>query len=291
MYYEKSNMIHALVHALEAYKMCEGNLHPETIFSANTLLAYILYGLGADSEADGIMNKMDDYISTKAQFLHVNHKAIHFAKMIKSGNKDAAKEWIDLYASRAKHLTFYQICKHYATLRAYIALEYWALAIDIGKRLQHMAVEYNRPLDQIESLILTSIALWNNENKAEAALTFAGAIDIAEVYGFTQHFVNDGIEVLPMLWESVSTEFTENLIKLICKKYKITANTEAPVILTPRQKLVLSYLGEGLSYKEIAVAMGLGINTVKSHIKLLYKRLGVSSASEAILKAKAVELF
>ena len=60
--------------------------------------------------------------------------------------------------------------------------------------------------------------------------------------------------------------------------------------LSERQRVMLSYLTKGMSYREIAVAVGLGHGTVKSHVLSVYKRLGVQNAQEAVVKAKALGL-
>jgi len=55
--------------------------------------------------------------------------------------------------------------------------------------------------------------------------------------------------------------------------------------LTSREKEVLSCMVRGLSYKMIADACGISFNTVHSHIKKIYEKLHVNSASEAVAKA------
>ena len=55
--------------------------------------------------------------------------------------------------------------------------------------------------------------------------------------------------------------------------------------LTPREKDVLSCMVKGLSYKMIADACQISFNTVHSHIKKIYEKLHVNSASEAVAKA------
>ena len=55
--------------------------------------------------------------------------------------------------------------------------------------------------------------------------------------------------------------------------------------LTQREKEILSLLSEGLSYKMIAHELCIKTETVHSHIKKIYYKLHVSSATEAIGKA------
>jgi DNA-binding NarL/FixJ family response regulator len=52
--------------------------------------------------------------------------------------------------------------------------------------------------------------------------------------------------------------------------------------LSPRQAQVLELLARGLSSKEIANRLGLGVGTVKAHRISLYRKLGVTLRSEAV---------
>lgn len=53
--------------------------------------------------------------------------------------------------------------------------------------------------------------------------------------------------------------------------------------LTHREREVLSYLAQGMSYKMIAHECGISFSTVQTHLKRVYLKLGVNSATEAIL--------
>jgi DNA-binding NarL/FixJ family response regulator len=55
--------------------------------------------------------------------------------------------------------------------------------------------------------------------------------------------------------------------------------------LTQREKQVLALLVEGLSNKEIAQALGISARTVNFHLENVYGKLGVSSRTEAAVRA------
>jgi len=55
-------------------------------------------------------------------------------------------------------------------------------------------------------------------------------------------------------------------------------------LLTEREKQVLEQLAQGHRYKEIAIAMNLSIDTVRTHIRNLYNKLQVSSRTDALNK-------
>ena len=68
------------------------------------------------------------------------------------------------------------------------------------------------------------------------------------------------------------------------------ANSEIPVTLTPREQEVLELIAGGLSNKAIQEKLTLSKNTVRTHIKNLYSKLGVHSRTQAIQQARKLGL-
>jgi len=254
--------------------------------------------MGAAHEADKIMKQMENYIKNSAQFLNINFKALQTVRSIYRGDIDAAKEWLALYACRTKHLPFYQVCRHFTTLRSFLAVGDFSAAIEFGKRLLTFAVEYNRPLDQIESRILTAIALWNCKSKNDAIKQFEQAVNTAMPYSFIQLFINEGKIILPLFWELEKhseknkklSSFIKKIINEILNKYDLKPDEEKTPKLPPQQLAMLPYLNKGLTYSEIAKETGLERSTVKYHVLQMYKRLNVHDSQEAIVKAKMLGL-
>jgi DNA-binding CsgD family transcriptional regulator len=54
--------------------------------------------------------------------------------------------------------------------------------------------------------------------------------------------------------------------------------------LTRREKQVIEELSKGLAYKEIAVNIFISRETVKQHLKNIYRKMGVRNRTEATLK-------
>lgn len=57
-----------------------------------------------------------------------------------------------------------------------------------------------------------------------------------------------------------------------------------PDELTKREKEILSLMVKGNSFKMIATALGLSLDTVRTHVKNIYKKLQVNSVTEAVYK-------
>lgn len=60
--------------------------------------------------------------------------------------------------------------------------------------------------------------------------------------------------------------------------------------ITEREALVLDLLAEGQSNKEIARAMGISPNTVKTHVARLYDKLGVHRRTQALARARDLSM-
>lgn len=56
--------------------------------------------------------------------------------------------------------------------------------------------------------------------------------------------------------------------------------------LSEKENNILELLSKGMSYKQIAVESNISYHTVNSHIKKIYEKLHVNSATEAIVKFK-----
>lgn len=68
------------------------------------------------------------------------------------------------------------------------------------------------------------------------------------------------------------------------------AVTDLPDPLTEREHAALRFLATGLSTADIAVEMCLSVNTVKTHLAAIYRKLTASRRKEAVLRARELEL-
>jgi DNA-binding CsgD family transcriptional regulator len=55
--------------------------------------------------------------------------------------------------------------------------------------------------------------------------------------------------------------------------------------LTPREIDILRLISRGYTYARAAERLGLSAHTVASHIKKIYRKLGVHSAGAAVMRA------
>ena len=60
--------------------------------------------------------------------------------------------------------------------------------------------------------------------------------------------------------------------------------------LSPREHEILNAISRGYSYAETAKLLGIGVTTVHTHLKHVYRKLAVSSKTEAIFEANKLGL-
>ena len=292
LHYERGELLEAARHALDGFHMCDENMSPETVFCSQMILSAVLHAMGAKADAVRIMERAECFIKERAPFLQGNFRALQTERAIYTGDVAAAREWLDIHMYEGSQLPFYLICQHFATLRSLIALKEYAQAVDFGGRLAILAAEYKRPLDEIESTLLTALALWKKGDQKAALGQITRSMQIAQPYGFTQLFVNEGREILPILLSlrgdeksGAVAQFADRLLAMISGHQTDEAVVKPLKLPAMRQKM-LAFLERGLTYNEIAEATGLKHGSVKTHVLLLYKQLGVHNAQDAITKAK-----
>jgi DNA-binding NarL/FixJ family response regulator len=130
------------------------------------------------------------------------------------------------------------------------------------------------------------IALAANEAEAVEAL-LAGA----------QHFYlhSDDPEHLPQIIQDVMLHQKVSGIKSIIQHLRMNEENKRmkpgkQYDLTAKEKEILKQLRQGIHLKEIAKNTGNTYETIRTHIKNIYKKLGVNSSAETILIAIDMDL-
>jgi DNA-binding NarL/FixJ family response regulator len=88
---------------------------------------------------------------------------------------------------------------------------------------------------------------------------------------------NGGAPMSPSIARKVLTMFTN--------QQKTLSPSEEYQTLSEREKEILGHLTKGLSYKMIADTCKISYGTVNSHLKNIYEKMHVHSATEAVQKA------
>jgi DNA-binding NarL/FixJ family response regulator len=98
--------------------------------------------------------------------------------------------------------------------------------------------------------------------------------------------IKKAIEIVNAGGSTMSPQIARKVIEHFQSGEKINLDST----LTDKEKEIVSCLVDGLSYKMIAKQENISIETVRSHIKNIYKKLQVHSKAEVIKKSLTGEL-
>ena len=83
----------------------------------------------------------------------------------------------------------------------------------------------------------------------------------------------------------MSPQIARKVLTMFAHQQTTISTEEEYQKLSEREKEILGHLTKGLSYKMIANTCGISYGTVNSHLKNIYEKLQVHSATEAVQKA------
>lgn len=93
-----------------------------------------------------------------------------------------------------------------------------------------------------------------------------------------------GIEQILQGTYPISPKLARSMFKLLGSPTQ--ADTDTNLGLTPRELESLRHLSQGLTYTDVAKAMGVALSTVQTNVRNIYRKLEASSKVEAVLKAQ-----
>jgi LuxR family maltose regulon positive regulatory protein len=144
------------------------------------------------------------------------------------------------------------------------------------------------------ALLSARVAHFRRSDAADPLL--AEALAVAKIEGFVVAVTDDLVELRPrvtLLLRSGRIERYEQAVLDRLERDPTVPNanggTSGP--LSSRELTVVRYLASRLTYKEIAAELCVSNNTLKTHVKRVHQKLGVSSRMEAVTEARRLGLF
>jgi LuxR family maltose regulon positive regulatory protein len=175
-------------------------------------------------------------------------------------------------------------------------------AITLLERLLGAAEAGGRISRVIEILMLRAAAFQAEGDTAQASTTLERALTLAEPGGFIRVFVDEGPPMARLLYEALNRGIAPDYVRRLLAAFPMAepekaepsrAQTAKPELVEPlseRELEVLQLIAEGLTNPEIAARLFLALNTVKTHSRNIYGKLGVHSRTQAVSRARALGL-
>ncbi|MCD4754087.1 MAG: LuxR C-terminal-related transcriptional regulator [Anaerolineaceae bacterium] len=175
-------------------------------------------------------------------------------------------------------------------------------AYHLSRRLLDQVEGSQRILDHIETLLMMAMTTMYKENIDQAIGFIKQALHLTEEEGFIRIFVKEGQPIAQLLYEALSRQIKTNYVRQILsafptekeqqfsQKPRLRSDEEWIELLSERELDVLAFLAKGLSNSDIAKKLYLSLNTVKAHTRNIYRKLNVSSRTQATAKARVLGL-
>ena len=133
------------------------------------------------------------------------------------------------------------------------------------------------------------------ENPVRAREHLERALDIATENGFKAIFGLQGARTQNYLLDISAnhpTVYMEQLATMIRDKIKKTeySTNGGGIALTKRELDILRRLATGLPIVQIAATLHISQNTIKTHLKNLYRKMKVESRDEAVTRGRELSL-
>lgn len=142
---------------------------------------------------------------------------------------------------------------------------------------------------RIEVGVLQAVSAWRQDKRDTALQALTTALRLAETGGFIRTFLDEGPVVADLLQlalkRGTAPAYAAQLLEAATEAVTTLADP-----LSPRESEVLHLIAAQLSNQEIADKLTVSVNTVKTHIRRLYNKLGAGSRLEAVTLAQDLGL-
>src|SRR5918999_976837 len=179
-------------------------------------------------------------------------------------------------------------------------------ALPLLEELGKTAEAAGRTGNLIEILALQALALWAGSKKEEAVSTLAEALALAAPEGYVRTFIDEGqpmAEILSGVLEARHRGHPDSLPrvpahyirKLLAALKQDDAGARLPAkrlpeALSGRELEVLQLVASGKSNRRIASELFVSVGTVKTHLNNLYRKLDARSRTQAVARARELNL-
>jgi LuxR family maltose regulon positive regulatory protein len=262
----------------------------------------------AEGDLDGAVGLLDEAERVYAGDFSPNVRpvaAMRARVWVKQGRSEEAVGWArDHGLSAADDLSYLHEFEHVTLARALLARsdnsrERSSLdeATGLLQRLLSAAEAGDRMGTVIEILVLQALASQKRGDLDAALAALERALTLAEPEGYVRVFVDEGPAMASLLRtaakQGIANRYVGRLLAALggTEEKPPTPDQEGLVEpLSDRELDVLRLLGSDLGGPEIARELTVSLNTVRSHTKSIYTKLGVNSRRSAVRRGQELDL-
>jgi LuxR family maltose regulon positive regulatory protein len=306
--YERNQLANAEIYVRQGIKQAKRGGFFQSLVFGQILLARILQARGDSDGANKMLQAaIKSYQMNPTQWCHMAVTACQVQLWLAQQEFDAAYRWAQENSLSAEvELNPKNEFEHILLTRVLITQGRaepdgitLAKALGLTKRLTLSAESAGRMGHLIELLILQALALDAQGDLDQALSCLERALVLAEPQGFVRIFLDNGNPIIHLLKEAarrdIAADYAIKLLNLIDTDMRSDTPNHSPSSLlvdplSDRELEVLHLIAQDLSYQEIAEQIMVSLNTVRTHVKNIYSKLMVHKRSEAVAKARELNL-
>jgi len=272
-------------------------------------LIRVLFSRGDLNGAEEIIQKME---KTAQEFgvppWVLNQMAVWQVRIwLVQDELEAASQWMEkrkLFADGKliplREMNFYSLIEYIMVARILIAESRLDEAARLLQYLLSPADAGGQTTRLIENLTLQAMILQAKGDTTQALSLLEQAFNLSEPEGFIRIFVDEGPKLARLLYEALSKEIAPEYVQRLLAAFPANEpeqmhrnqmqshESEWIEPLSDRELEVLHLVAEGFTRQEIAAKLVLSLNTVKTHARNIYSKLGVTNQMQAVGKARAL---
>lgn len=146
------------------------------------------------------------------------------------------------------------------------------------------------PTTHLEGRLLETALEIRRDRRTRARNALDAALELAEPASLIRPFYYADTSVRRLLLEQVGGFGPTNAFAARVSQVVSTVDSTLEDVLTSREHAVLARLSSPQSLDELATDMSVSINTVKTHVRAIYAKLGVNNRRAAVVAARQLGL-
>jgi LuxR family maltose regulon positive regulatory protein len=294
--YEWNDLPGAALHFEEGMKLAASWGHLETLKGSYFGLARVRFAQGAREEALELLSQAEalarhSNAPRSIAWLHAMQARFSLAQQ----NVAAAIRWTQTSPLDPEHEPMRLFTGEYTTLARVLTIQGRyedALALLEGM-LRTATTEQWLGL-MIELRVLQALALQARGSIRSALLPLRKALALATSEGYVRTFLDEGEALAELLERAASHDEMPAYLDVLLAAFRegsapdVLSRRESGrrAVLTPREREVLRHVAAGESNQEIAQQLVLTLATVKRHVSNIFDKLGVTSRTQAVARAR-----
>ncbi len=298
---EQGNLVDAKKKATQGKKLAQGG-DIAILNWCNFCLIRVLYSSGDYAGVEAIIKEIENHgLHRLPPWIMNRITAWQLRLWLAQGKLEKASLWL---TERELDSTWepgnLQELEYISLARFLIAKGQPSDSLDLLERIYKASIDRKHISLAIELLNLQALALHAGGDTNRAMTVLEEALSLSEPGGFLRIFVDEGPPMAKLLYEALSREIAQDYVQKLLAAYpeaepdklaesqSEASDAEWIEPLSDRELEVLQLLAEGLSRPEIANKLILSLNTIKTHTRNIYSKLGVNNQMQAVSKARAL---